>query len=155
MCDGAPPLLYTGGSVVFGRKLFLRNRTARTELGAVDGGSLSVGDGTFINQGCTIVARERIQIGSGVLIGDSVAVYDTTHHALEPARPARTEPVVIEDHVWLARGVIVMPGVTIGRHSVVAAGSVVTRSVGEATLVGGVPAQVIRALEIPDGWRRR
>jgi acetyltransferase-like isoleucine patch superfamily enzyme len=56
-------------------------------------------------------------------------------------------PIVIEDNVWLGANVVVMPGVTIGKHSVVAAGSVVTKDVPPDTIVAGVPAKVVKKLD--------
>ena len=56
-------------------------------------------------------------------------------------------PVVIEDNVWIGANVTVMPGVTIGKHSVVAAGSVVTTDIPPDTMAAGVPAKIIKKLE--------
>ena len=75
-------------------------------------------------------------------------VMDTDFHAIgDHTQPGRACPVVIEDDVWLAARVVVLKGVTIGRGAVVAAGAVVTKDVPPYTLVGGVPAKFIRALE--------
>ena len=60
-----------------------------------------------------------------------------------------TKPVVIGDDVWIGANAVILPGVTIGPHSVVAAGAVVTRDVPPGCVVGGVPAKVIRQLEPP------
>ena len=154
-CDGRPPVLYTDGdAIVVGPRLSVRGRTARAELGTRQGGTLTLGTGVYLNQGASIVASESITVGDRVRIGDYAAIHDSDYHPVAADLPMRVAPIVIEDDVWIGRGAIVMPGVRIGRGSVVAAGAVVTRSVPERSLAAGVPARVIRELDIPDGWRR-
>lgn len=99
--------------------------------------------------GTTITAAESVTIGDRVLCGANVTITDTDWHGLEPHANrgvAAVAPVVIEDDVWLGLGVVVLKGVTIGRGTVVAAGSVVTRSLPAMVLAGGNPAKVIRPL---------
>src|SRR5262249_19844222 len=76
------------------------------------------------------------------------------HHPMEPTRPTRFAPVRLGVNVWVGRSATILPGVTIGDHAVIAAGSIVTGDVPAKTLVAGVPARPIRTLDIPDGWRR-
>jgi len=66
-------------------------------------------------------------------------------------RGGKTQPIVVEDEVWIGAGAIITQGVTIGRGSVVAAGAVVTADVEAQTLVGGVPARLIRRLDASNG----
>jgi acetyltransferase-like isoleucine patch superfamily enzyme len=153
-CDGPPPLVDASGDVHLAAGVSFRNRAMRSEIGARPGGRLRVGARTFINQGASIVAETDIRIGEDVRIGDLVGIYDSDHHALEQGAAVGRAPVAIGDNAWLARGVIVLPGVTIGRHSVIAAGAVVTASVPDAVLAGGNPARVIRTLTAGEGWRR-
>lgn len=61
---------------------------------------------------------------------------------------------MIQDNAWIGTGALILPGVTIGRNAVVAAGSTVTKDVPENTLVAGAPAKIIRELTIHDGWVR-
>ena len=151
--DGRRPVLVTGGSITCGR-LRLRCKTTPIELGAPKGGSLVIGQQVFINTGATIVAIHRIEIGDNCMIGDLVAIFDSNHHSLEPSSPTRIAPVRLGDNVWVGRSATILPGVTIGDHSVVAVGSIVTEDVPARTLVAGMPARPIRSLDIPDGWRR-
>ena len=153
-CDGPPPLIDAGGRVRLARRVAFRNRSSRSEIGARPGAVLEIGSRTFVNQGASIVAEREIRIGEDVRIGDLVGVYDSNHHALEQGTPVETAPVVIGDNVWLARGAVVLPGVSIGRNSVVAAGAIVTADVPESVLVAGNPARVVRELHAPAGWRR-
>jgi acetyltransferase-like isoleucine patch superfamily enzyme len=101
-----------------------------------------------------VVAHCRIEIGDDTKIGDFAAIYDTNHHSLDPAHPAKPAPVIIGSNVWLGRGVLVLPGSKIGDHTVVAAGSIVRDDLPSRVLAAGNPAQVVRELDIPDGWRR-
>lgn len=151
--DGRYPVVYTAGSITCGR-LFLRCKSIPIELGASKNGSLVLGERVFINTGATIVANHSIVVGDDCLIGDLAAIFDTDFHPIEPSRPTRFAPVRLGANVWVGRSAIILPGVTIGDHAVIAAGSIVTGDVPARTLMAGVPARSIRALDIPDGWRR-
>ncbi len=93
---------------------------------------LCIGDHTFINYGSSISAHERIKIGRHCLLGHYALILDNDEHGSKMNRvtvaPPST-PVVIEDHVWIGSRVIILPGVSIGHHSVVGAGSVVTKDI--------------------------
>jgi acetyltransferase-like isoleucine patch superfamily enzyme len=95
-----------------------------------------------------------LDISDDVMIGPNVSII-TTGHPVEPSqRRAATigKPIVIEKGVWIAVGAIIIGGVTVGEHSVVAAGSVVTKAVPTNSLVGGNPARIIRSI---GDWARR
>jgi acetyltransferase-like isoleucine patch superfamily enzyme len=101
------------------------------------------------------VANHSIILGDDCRLGDLAAIFDSDHHPLEPSRPTRIAPVRLGVNVWVGRSATILPGVTIGDHAVVAAGSVVTEDVPAKTVVAGVPARPVRTLDIPDdGWRR-
>ncbi|MBY0561308.1 acyltransferase [Hyphomicrobium sp.] len=151
--DGKRPVILATGSISCGR-LFLRCKTVPVEIGAGKNASLVLGERVFINTGATVIATQSIVIGDDCLIGDFVAIFDTDHHQLEPSRPIRVAPVRLGKNVWIGRSATILPGVTIGDHAVIAAGSIVTEDVPARTVVGGVPARPIRTLDIPDGWRR-
>ena len=151
--DGRHPVLVSAGSITCGR-LHLRCKTIPVEVGAATHGSLVLGERVFINTGATVVANHNIVIGDDCLIGDLVAIFDSDHHALEPLRPTRIAPVRLGANVWVGRSAVILPGVTIGDHAAIAAGSIVTDDVPARTLMAGVPARPIRTLDIPDGWRR-
>src|ERR1700722_20210122 len=112
------------------------------------GDEIRVGRHVFVNQNCTFYDLGGLDISDDVMIGPNVSIL-TTGHPLEPSqRRAATigKPIVIEKGVWIATGAIIIGGVTIGEHSVVAAGSVVTKDVPPNTLVGGNPARVLRSI---------
>lgn len=104
-----------------------------------------IGTGVFINSGARFQDQGGIFIGDGCFLGHN-CVLTTLNHGLNPARRHLMEPapVRIERGAWLGASVTVLPGVTIGADAVVAAGAVVTQDVPARTLVGGVPAKVIR-----------
>jgi acetyltransferase-like isoleucine patch superfamily enzyme len=152
-CEGRPPRIHAAGSVRLGR-IALRCRIAPVELGAERGGTLSIADRTFINQGASLVASHLIEVGPDVRIGDFAAVYDSDHHPIDQLTPITVAPVRIEHNAWLGRGAIVLPGSVIGAHAVVAAGAVVRGNVPPRTLVAGNPARAVRELSADDDWRR-
>jgi len=100
------------------------------------GGVLEIGSNTSINYGSSFEAYAHVKLGSDCLVASLVRVCDRDGD--------RTAPIVIGDGVWLAHGAQLMPGVTIGRGSVVAAGSVVTRDIPPDMLAIGSPARAMK-----------
>jgi maltose O-acetyltransferase len=111
---------------------------------------LRIGDFCYINGHVYVDASAPVTIGSHVSIGHHVVII-TTDHAMGPAThragAVTLRSVTIEDGAWVAARVTILPGVTIGNGAVVAAGAVVAKDVPPNTLVGGVPAKVIRTLD--------
>ena len=144
----------------FGRGLRLRSSVHSNPLGPNHpvilctwqaGAVLEIGD-DFGMTGGSIVAAQRIAIGSRVAVGANTTIIDTDFHPLHPAerclhpQDAKTAPVVIEDDVFVGMNCLILKGVTIGRGSVVGAGSVVTRDVPSGSIVAGNPAHVVATL---------
>lgn len=154
-CKGRLPVLYSKGQISIGERFAMRSPLSACELGADHRDArLEIGDRVFVNQGAIVVASSYIKIGDDSLIGEFSAIYDTNHHSLDPMHPARSAPVIIGNNVWLCRGVVVLPGSTIGDHTVVAVGSVVKGDLPPRVLAAGNPAQIVRKLDIPDSWSR-
>ncbi len=116
------------------------------------GGSknVEIGERCFFNTEVRFgVPKERVTIGSWVAIGARVC-FDTASHSLAfiPGKGRQNfhKPIIVGDRVWIGAGATILNGVTIGDGAVVAAGAVVTRDVPPNTLVGGVPAKVIRSI---------
>ncbi|GAA0076567.1 sugar O-acetyltransferase [Clostridium sp. CTA-5] len=113
------------------------------------GKNIFVGKNVFINSGCCFQDQGGITIGDGVLIGHNV-VLATLNHDVDPRKRSDMHPVpiVIGNNVWIGANVTVVPGVTIGDGAVIGAGAVVTRDVPPNVIVGGVPAKIIKKIEI-------
>ncbi len=111
------------------------------------GKNISIGKDVFINSGCHFQDQGGIRIGDGTLIGHNV-VLATINHDLDPGknRKNRYAPIKIGNHVWIGSNATVLPGVTIGDWSVVAAGAVVRQDVPPMTVVGGVPAKILKKI---------
>jgi maltose O-acetyltransferase len=115
------------------------------------GYNVHMGDGSFINYNSVILDGASVRIGRDVQIGPNLQIMTPVHPLDATARRESWEsakPVTIEDDVWLAAGVIVLPGVTIGEGAVVGAGSVVTRDLPPRVLAVGNPCRVVREIEI-------
>jgi acetyltransferase-like isoleucine patch superfamily enzyme len=99
--------------------------------------------------GCYIQANSGIQFGHNIRIGPGVKIISQNHDINDFDKHTPTSPVIIEDNVWLESNSIILPGVELGQHTVVAAGAVVNKSFKEGNcVVGGVPAKVLKT--IPD-----
>ena len=112
------------------------------------GQNIIIGKNVFFNTSCHFQDQGGITIGDGAQIGHNV-VLATLNHCEDPARRSQTipAPIVIGKNVWIGANATVTPGVTIGDNAIVAAGAVVTRDVPANTVVGGVPARVIRPVQ--------
>nr|WP_234353687.1 DapH/DapD/GlmU-related protein [Gordonia iterans] len=105
------------------------------------GKNIRIGERVFINSGCRFQDQGGITLGDDALIGHNVVIAGL-NHAIAPDERATTEPraVVIGARVWIGANSTLVPGVTVGDGSIVAAGSVVTKDVPPYMIVGGVPA---------------
>ncbi|MDO8269286.1 MAG: acyltransferase [Candidatus Levybacteria bacterium] len=110
--------------------------------------NISIGKDTIIGEWAVLDGRARLQIGDHVDIASNVMIYNAEHdiHSQEFTK-ARMDKVVIEDYVFIGPRAIILPGVTLGRGAVVAAGAVVVKDVAALTIVGGVPAKEIGTRE--------
>ncbi|MBQ9094383.1 MAG: CatB-related O-acetyltransferase [Prevotella sp.] len=118
--------------------------------------NLSVGDGTSIPKGSTIYCTDApLTIGRKVIFGPRPTIITGDHRTdiigkyiidvtVQEKLPENDQPVVIEDDVWCGANVTILKGVTIGRGSVVAAGAVVTKSFPPYSIIGGVPARLLK-----------
>ncbi|MFJ3485835.1 sugar O-acetyltransferase [Pseudomonas sp. NPDC090202] len=114
-------------------------------------GNLTLGRGVFINSGCVLLDQAPIVIGDDVMLGPQVRLCTTTHDTRPDQRKTghRHAPISIGHNAWLGAGVVVLPGVTIGANSVIAANSVVTQDVPENAMYAGAPARFKKWLVEP------
>lgn len=114
------------------------------------GSRIVIGDDNAFSNNISIISCGEVRIGNLCQIGDLVAIYDCDFHAVDPRTRHRTvgkvDAVTIGNNVWLGSRVMVLKGVTIGDNSVVAAMSVVSRSLPPNVLAAGIPARVLRQI---------
>lgn len=110
----------------------------------MNGRKVNMGDHNVINYGCIFDGRRyQIRIGSNVSIGPEAAVLTLGHDPQSPEFADKGGDVIIGDRVWIGYRALILPGIEIGEGAVIAAGSVVTKSVPAYTIVGGNPARQI------------
>lgn len=110
------------------------------------GFNIHLGDGVFINAGCTILDTAPVRIGKATMLGPHVQIYCAEHHKGAAERRAGLEigrPVTIGENVWIGGSAILLGGITIGDNAIVGAGSVVTKDVPANATVVGNPARPI------------
>ncbi len=112
--------------------------------------NISLGRDTIMGENAVLDGRAKLDIGDHVDIASEVMIYNAQHDTNDPSFKAIEEPVKIDDYVFIGPRAIILPGVTIGRGAVVAAGAVVTKDVPPYKIVGGVPAKEIGERENKD-----
>jgi acetyltransferase-like isoleucine patch superfamily enzyme len=106
--------------------------------------NIKIGKGTIIGDHAFLDGRAVLKIGSHVDIASQVMIYNSQHDLSSKTMKAKEEPVTIGDYCFIGPRAIIMPGVALGKGSVVAGGAVVTKSVPAGVIVGGVPAKKIK-----------
>ncbi len=145
---GGGPRIVNYGTMRIGDDVRISSHIVRVELCTYEGAELIIGNGVHINYGVSVGATKSIHIGDRVRLGPYSRIVDSDFHDVyNRAQPAEPKPIVIEDDVWVGMHAIILPGVRLGKACVVGSGSVVTKDVPPFTVVGGVPAKVIRTLD--------
>ena len=135
------------GEVVLGEGVSLNGTVVPIELVTYASGRVEIGNHTFVNYGSSIAARASVTIGSHCLLGHYTFVMDNDQHdVVKHSVLPQSEPVIIEDHVWIGSKVVVLPGVRIGSRAVIGAGSIVTKDIPPRCVAAGNPARVLRHL---------
>ena len=144
------PRIRNGGRLTIGRKPMIVSTIVPTELVVQPGAEMTIGDQVYINYGASFAAYESIRIGDRCIFGTYVIMSDNDQHDLyDHAKLPPSQPVVIEDDVWIGDRVMVLKGVRIGAHAVIGAGSVVTHDIPPYAIAAGVPARVLGSLQQP------
>lgn len=126
------------------------------QIVVTNGAKLEIGKNVGMSQ-AALICHHSITIGDDVKIGGGVKIYDTNFHSLNPEvrrvremdmKEKKCRPVVIDHDAFIGAGSIILSGVTIGANSVVAAGSVVSRSIPANEIWGGNPARFIKKVEL-------
>jgi acetyltransferase-like isoleucine patch superfamily enzyme len=153
---GQLPLIYGEGRIRIGDDVHIGSRgTWTVGFKHSTDAELIIGNHVHIGFHNTFTVARSLRIGDHTIMAPDVQIFDNPTHPTSPKARLRNDafdmdearPVVIGSNVWLGSGAMIMRGVTIGDGAIVAASSIVTRSVPAATLVAGTPARVIRSLE--------
>ncbi|MBD8084612.1 acyltransferase [Chryseobacterium sp. GCR10] len=125
------------------------NVAVRSNVILAGAGKLTIGNNTVINEYSIVSCFEEIFIGSNVMIAPRCYILDIDHSYDSKEIPIKdqgykTSKVYIDDDVWIATQVVITRGVTIGKGSIIAANSVVTRDIPPYSIVGGIPAKVLK-----------
>lgn len=113
------------------------------------GSRIALGDHVYANTGLTVIDDTFVTIGSHVMLGPRVTISAASHPVDPELRRQAYQydlPVVLEENVWVGAGVTILPGVTIGKNSVIGAGSVVDRDIPPDVVAAGVPCRVLREI---------
>jgi acetyltransferase-like isoleucine patch superfamily enzyme len=135
------------GKVVLGEGVSFVGTVVPIELATYASGRIEIGNHTFINYGSFIAARDSVKIGSYCHLGHYTFVMDNDQHGVvRRMELPQSEPVIIEDHVWIGAKAVILPGVRIGSRAVIGAGSIVTKDIPPLCVAAGNPARVLRHL---------
>ena len=152
---GRPPAFGGTRRIRVGGRFATEGRLFRSELATGASGQIRIGDDVFINQGVRVYSDSAISIGNRVEIADLVTIHDTNFHRVEPGDTVKLAPVRIGDDCWIGTSAIILPGVVLGRGTVVGAGAVVSKSFPAGSVIAGNPARLLRTFELPEGYKRR
>ena len=143
------PLIINQGIIHLGDEVRIWSNINKTKIFVDKAGTLTVGRNSRIN-GVHLSVSKRVQIGNNVRIAPYCIIIDNDFHKVDDhfSDEGTKSPIIIEDDVWITMNCMIMKGVKIGKGAVIAAGAVVTRDVEPYTVVGGVPAKLIKRLEI-------
>lgn len=124
------------------------------------GRHVEIGNNFYANMDCIFLDVNKIIIGDNVMVGPRVSFYTAGHPIDAEIRIEELEfglPITIEDNVWIGGSATILPGVTVGRNSIIAAGAVVTKDVPSNSIVGGNPARLIRVINQDDKqyWNKK
>ncbi len=123
-------------------KILLQARNTDAEI--------SIGSGCIFSNNISIISTVKVIIGDELLCGDGVTIIDSDFHVIAPEKrrsgAAKSLPVTIGNNVWLGSRVMILKGVNIGDHSIIASGSIVTGDIPERVIAGGIPARVLKGI---------
>lgn len=153
----------TEGSMIIGDNVYINSSSKANPIGCgdrmyvqiVDAGRIIIGNNCGISN-CAFACASKIELEDNVFLGSGCKLYDTDFHALDynerikgnyPGAPIKTAPIHIEEGAFVGAGSFILKGVTIGAHSIIGAGSVVTRDIPAGEIWAGNPVKFIRKIE--------
>lgn len=154
MWHGKRPKITNSGLIELGDDVRIRGVNGRVSLMTTKTGTIQIGARTFLNSGIFVYSDSAVRIGEGCLIGNGCYISDFPFHAVHCDQAPLSRSITIGKNVWLGEGSFIMPGVTIGDHSVVAARSVVFEDIPASQLWRGNPATFHKMVRSSEGFRR-
>jgi len=140
-------LVKNKGILSFGKNVLLRSfKWNPIEISINHGAELYIGDNVFINQGVRLVSGTSIIIENNVHIGDESLFLGEDFHSVDKNNNPKKGLILIKEGAWIASRVIILKNCVIGKNSVVAAGSVVTKDIPDNVMVAGVPAKILKKI---------
>ncbi len=141
-----------GQKCVFGSKMggFYKNGSVEF-IARGENSKIVLGEGIWTNNNISIICQNFINIGSGCLLGQNVLIMDFEAHSINPDRRkelGEVGTVEIGKNVWVGSNVIILKNSKIGDNSIIAAGAVVTGEFPENVIIGGVPAKIIKVIDL-------
>lgn len=124
------------------------------------GRHVEIGENFYANMDCIFLDVNKIKIGDNVMVGPRVSFFTAGHPTDAEIRITDLEfglPITVGNNVWIGGNSVLLPGITVGNNSIIAAGAVVTKDVPDHTIVGGNPAKVIRKVNQADKekWQKQ
>jgi acetyltransferase-like isoleucine patch superfamily enzyme len=153
--QGPWPRILNRGTLVIGDGCRFNCFRLRQHIVVEEGATLVLGAHSYINDGVNICARLSVVIGAHTRIGDMTYIYDTNFHETSPGSGVGEAPVEIGRNVWIGANSMVLAGASIGDHSVIGGGSVVSGRIGAKSVAVGSPARIVSEMDVPDGWVRK
>ena len=142
------------GGIKIGNNFSLKRNSIIECTGVIRslGESLIIGDNVGISQNCFIQVRGKVVLGNNIIFGPDVKIFSENHNFSDTNTSINLQGetrkgVVIKDGVWIGTGATILDGVTIGENSIIAAGSLVSKDVEKNTIVGGIPAKLIKEIK--------
>lgn len=138
------------GRLEIGAQTLLEPNVWLTAPGAA---RITIGEGTFLNQGVMVASLERVEIGAHCMFANGCLITDADHRFDDPTTPITWQgftgkgPTRVGDNVWCGAHVVITGGVTVGERCVIGANSVVTRDIPPRTIAAGAPARAIRQID--------
>ncbi len=138
-----------GAEILLGERIFLRCKYLSNVFTAYRDARIEIGDDSGFN-GVIITAKNRIRLGRKVFLAWGVSIMDSDLHDLSNTRKERIQTVEIGDYVLAGNYVTILPGVRIGSHCIIGAGSVVSKDIPDHSIAAGAPARVIGQVDDRD-----
>jgi acetyltransferase-like isoleucine patch superfamily enzyme len=149
------PIIKSYGKIIIGDNFRISCTQFKSELFAGKSGILHIGNNVFINRGVSIAAVNSIHIGNNCLIGDMVSIQDSDWHEVNQNQGVKISKIYIGNNVWIGRNCIILPGVSIGDHSVIAAGTIVSKDIPAKSLIYQKKSSIITPLVCSNDFKRK